>query len=503
MRYHSFYITQSTNQNFRYFCTHIFKKMSISTEIKFLHSALYDSATNQSVEHILHWLYKKRESVKVQVQQIPLSQLNGWTCDEIEGRIKHNSGKFFSIDGIRVVTNYGLKSTWDQPIINQPEIGFLGILTQMKNGVLHFLMQAKIEPGNLNVVQLSPTLQATKSNYSRVHKGKTPAFLEYFNGEKKVKVLVDQLQSEQGARFFKKRNRNIIIEINENEQIDIPDNFIWLTLKQLKTLMSIDNVVNMDTRTVISAINYGTFNNKDSIRLCIGNNAEDDGVFLEQVFSLLSSDMHLNDIESILSWMTNLKSKYDLNVERIPLHLIQGWIFDGNTIYNTANKYFTVIGTHVQIDNREVSTWEQPMIKPAQEGLIGFIIKKINGTYHFLVQAKVEIGCFDVLEIAPTVQCLTGNYRENQNEYSVPFIDFFLHPNDFKVIHKSLQSEEGGRFYQEQNLNMIIEASESFPVELPENYCWMTYSQLLLFMKFNNYLNIATRNLLALIPLKF
>ena len=201
--------------------------------------------------------------------------------------------------------------------------------------------------------------------------------------------------------------------------------------------------------------------------------------------------------------MTNLKSRYELFVERIPLTLVKNWVFDGETVHNNQNKYFTVIGTHVLIDNREVTSWDQPMIKPAQEGLIGFIVKKINGTYHFLVQAKVEIGCFDVLEIAPTVQCLTGNYREGQNEYSVPFIEYFLNPVNFKIIHKTLQSEEGGRFFKEQNLNMIIESPDDFPVEIPENYCWMTLSQLLLFMKFNNYLNIATRNLLALIPLNF
>lgn len=71
-------------------------------------------------------------------------------------------------------------STWDQPIINQPEIGFLGFIVKKIQGVYHFLMQAKIEPGNLNVVQLSPTLQATRSNYTRVHKGAIPKYLEYF-----------------------------------------------------------------------------------------------------------------------------------------------------------------------------------------------------------------------------------------------------------------------------------------------------------------------------------
>ena len=425
--------------------------------------------------------------------------MDKWDYNETEGRIQHQSGKFFSIDGIRVQTNYGLKPTWDQPIINQPEIGFLGILTQMKHGVLHFLLQAKIEPGNINVVQLSPTLQATKSNYTRVHQGKTPTFLEYFNGEKEVTVLVDQLQSEQGARFFKKRNRNIIIQIQENEQLEIPDNFIWLTLKQLKDLMAMDNVVNMDTRTVISAINYGEGFSMKSLQEHISGLSNDK---YENIYALLRDDPSFRDIETILSWMTNLKAKYDLMVDRIPLSCVKNWIFDGNTMFHEQGKYFKVIGTHVQIDNREVTCWDQPMIQPAQEGLIGFIIKKINGVYHFLVQAKVEIGCFDVLEIAPTVQCLTGNYRENQNEYSVPFIDFFLNPKGFRVIHKTLQSEEGGRFYREQNLNMIIEAPGDFRLELPDNYTWMTFSQLLLFMKFNNYLNIATRNLLALLPLQ-
>ncbi|MDY6326651.1 MAG: NDP-hexose 2,3-dehydratase family protein [Bacteroidales bacterium] len=472
--------------------------MKLSTNIKFLQSALASSYGHLSTEEILKWLYDKRMSVKVDIQQTPINQLDKWLYDGVEGRIKHISGKFFSIDGIRVHTNYGLKETWDQPIINQPEIGFLGILTQMKNGVLHFLLQAKIEPGNINVVQLSPTLQATKSNYTRVHQGKTPTFLEYFNGERKVTVLVDQLQSEQGARFFKKRNRNIIIEIPEEEHIEIPDNYIWLTLKQLKDLMSMNNVVNMDTRTVVSAINYGNF---DSNTLQNEINAFQTNK-IENIYSLIGNGKPLKDIESILSWLTNLKSRYELLVERIPLYTVRDWTFDGNTIYNQQGKYFEVIGTRVHIDNREVTTWDQPMIKPAQEGLIGFIVKKIQGIYHFLVQAKVEIGCFDVLEIAPTVQCLTGNYHENKNEYSVPFIEFFINPEGFKVIHKSLQSEEGGRFFLEQNLNVIIEAPEDFPVELPDNYYWITFQQLMLFMKFNNYLNIATRNLLALLPIE-
>ena len=57
-------------------------------------------------------------------------------------------------------------------------------------------------------------------------------------------------------------NRNIIIKIEE--EIEMHDNFIWLTLGQIKELMHMDNLVNMDTRTVISGISfiYGSFTYK-------------------------------------------------------------------------------------------------------------------------------------------------------------------------------------------------------------------------------------------------
>ena len=127
------------------------------------------------------------------------------------------------------------------------------------------------------------------------------------------------------------------------------------------------------------------------------------------------------------------------------------------------------------------------------------MIKKINGIYHFLVQAKLEAGNFDVIELAPTVQCLTGNYRKGLNEYTIPFIDEVLEADSRQIWYSAKQSEEGGRFYKEENLNIIIEAEEEFPIEVPERYCWMTLNQLMAFVTFNNYLNIAARNLLAAI----
>lgn len=468
------------------------------TQLDFLVSAM-SHGNFQTTDQILSWMKSQNEEVVSNIMQIPISELRGWSYRD--DRIRHNSGKFFSIDGIHIRTNYRNTPEWDQPIINQPEIGFLGFIVKKFNGVLHFLLQAKIEPGNLNIVQLSPTLQATRSNYTRVHGGKAPTYLEYFNGEKDVLILVDQLQSEQGARFLHKRNRNIIVEVGEDEELEVKEGYIWASLGQIKELLRYPNVVNMDSRTVISCINFGSYSEHslrllDAVKRMNGIHSSKPDSFL---YSVLSSDNHLNELQDIIQWITSLKFKYELDVTPVGISEMKNWIYDGNTIHHESGKYFDVMGCRVEIGNREVVSWDQPMVRSAQEGLMGFIVKKINGIYHFLVQAKLESGNFDIVEMAPTVQCLTGNYRKGKNEYTIPYLEQILNAPKDKIWYSSYQSEEGGRFFHEQNLNIIVEVGEEFPIEVEENYCWLTLNQMLSFVTYNNYLNIAARSLLSAI----
>lgn len=468
------------------------------TQLDFLVSAM-SHGNFQTTDQILGWMKSQNEEVVSNIMQIPISELRGWSYRD--DRIRHNSGKFFSIDGIHIRTNYRNTPEWDQPIINQPEIGFLGFIVKKFNGVLHFLLQAKIEPGNLNIVQLSPTLQATRSNYTRVHGGKAPTYLDYFNGEKDVLILVDQLQSEQGARFLHKRNRNIIVEVGEDEELEVKEGYIWASLGQIKELLRYPNVVNMDSRTVISCINFGSYSEHslrllDAVKRMNGIHSSKPDSFL---YSVLSGDNHLNELQDIIQWITSLKFKYELDVTPVGISEMKNWIYDGNTIHHESGKYFDVMGCRVEIGNREVVSWDQPMVRSAQEGLMGFIVKKINGIYHFLVQAKLESGNFDIVEMAPTVQCLTGNYRKGKNEYTIPYLEQILNAPKDKIWYSSYQSEEGGRFFQEQNLNIIVEVGEEFPIEVEENYCWLTLNQMLSFVTYNNYLNIAARSLLSAI----
>jgi oxidase EvaA len=57
---------------------------------------------------------------------------------------------------------------------------YLGIIRKKFNNEYKYLLQAKLEPGNINNLQLSPTVQATESNYRRVHGGKKTPFSNIF-----------------------------------------------------------------------------------------------------------------------------------------------------------------------------------------------------------------------------------------------------------------------------------------------------------------------------------
>jgi oxidase EvaA len=316
--------------------------------------------------------------------------------------------------------------------------------------------------------------------------------LEYFVNVKPENVILDQLQSEQGARFLRKRNRNIIIKVDDNVEV-LPD-FKWMTLGQIKELMHYDNLVNMDTRTVLSGLNISEyitpFDNLDALSQ-FGKD-----LLLSSTTNHTYASMH-----ELLSWLTGLKAKYDLHVSQCPIIGMPEWNVLDTEIVRTDGRFFKIIGVDVTISNREVANWCQPLVQPMQDGLCAFIIKKIDGVYHFLVQAKLECGNLDVLELAPTVQCLTGAVPKNIEDRP-EFYNYVINAPKDRILIDAMQSEEGGRFYHEQNRNLLIEAGDDFPMELPEHYAWMSLGQLYEFLRFNNYLNIQARSILSALNYK-
>ena len=207
------------------------------------------------VGRVLAWLEERRGQSKMEVDEVPMSKLARWRVDPESGVISHETGEFFRVIGI-CVRNASARETanWCQPIIYQPEMGILGLLVQRRDGRDHYLLQAKAEPGNIGKLQLSPTLQSTVSNLRRAHGGLKSPFADYFESPRPGSVIYAHYQGEDGGRLHLKKNLNMLVRLAEDEPIEVPDDFVWVTMYQIKQLLKHENVINIAARSVISVL---------------------------------------------------------------------------------------------------------------------------------------------------------------------------------------------------------------------------------------------------------
>ena len=226
-----------------------------NSRIQTMLNSIRDDNQLYKLDYVIKWFNKKREESDMLVEEVGINDLDKWNIDGNSGNIRHESGGFFEVIGVKVSNTFDRevgKKGWTQPMIAKNPGGILGILMKRINGVSHYLLQAKAEPGNIGKLQLSPTLQATTSNLLKAHGGSKPLFAEYFDEPKNAKIIYAKWQSEDGGRFHLKSNYNMIVEVDEQTDLEIPDSFIWVTLFQIKQLMKIENFVGPHVRGIIS-----------------------------------------------------------------------------------------------------------------------------------------------------------------------------------------------------------------------------------------------------------
>lgn len=446
--------------------------------------------TVSSMEELRSWIDTRNQEIKVDIRKVDFSYHGFWYYDEKDGYIRNQNNSFFQVAGYQEIENDQI--ICEQPIIIQDEIGYLGIICKKIGGSLNFLMQAKIEPGNINKIQISPTIQATKSNFTRMHGGNAPAYLDYFVQRGRYTVIVDQIQSEQSSRFYKKRNRNIIIYVDDD--VELLDSHRWMTLGQIKEFMKEDNLVNMDTRTVLSCLPFPiadlSAEEKKRAEKCFHDKA---------LYVSMSVPTDYKSISSIYTTINDYKMYRSGRNRLVPLKSLKSWCVSPKEIYCRKPYDFKVIYCFIEIEGREVKYWEQPLFEATSPAIFGIFTCVQDGVRKFMVRTKVELGCFDGAELGPVVQLEPTNPRNELNSLERLFLRKL--EKGTGVMKDVMLSEEGGRFYHEENRNVIIEIDPKDTGVLPQGYFWVNYSTLNAMVQFNNVLNIQLRNLLALLDI--
>tara|TARA_B100000959_G_C14988363_1_gene626615 strand:- start:1055 stop:2329 length:1275 start_codon:yes stop_codon:yes gene_type:complete len=401
---------------------------------------------------IKNWLQKEKKISKLNVRMSKLSNLDNWNFNNKE--ISHKSGKFFKIVGLKIYTNF-FKKNWDQPIIIQDEVGILGIIKNDNNN--KYLLQAKIEPGNRNKIQISPTVQATKSNYSKIHGGKKVPYLNYFLNTNKKNVIN---QSEQGFRYLNKFNSNIIIRIKK--KIDLLPGFFWFSLSDLTNLIKEKNLLNMNAISIFSS-----FVKKSKY------------------------DNPYNSEKTINNLIKKNDKKFFIKSKIILLSKLKDWNFTKQKISHKKGKYFSIIGVKVSANKREVSQWYQPLIKGKKLAMAGFLLKDINNTTHYLCRYILKPGLKkSVITCTVNTSDIT-NYKNNSSisvDQKKLINKYFLNnkkiPN--KLIYDNIISDEGGRFYHCEIRNMAILLDNNGKDKFLKTYFWVSQNQMINMIKKKN-----------------
>jgi oxidase EvaA len=412
-------------------------------------------------EAVASWLDRVRASDRFSVEPSSLDQSDTWS--HTQGTIRHVSGRFFGIVGL--TWSDGPVHRW-QPFMEQREVGTLGFIVRRGEDGIELLVQAKTEPGNVGIVQLAPTCQATASNRDRVHGGAAPPYSGYFSGSM-GEVISDSRQSEDGTRFFGKLNRNILV-LDDHVEVE-DDQHRWLPFNLFRRLLIEDFLVNTDARSV--------FCSTDWVRLAGRRPFQGDDDFSRELNASFSAPVRSDALERVAVALQGLRTRAP-TVEVCALENMPGWRFDPDNSIVMTDGRLSVRHIRVHAETREVTDWDQPIFENNFEQAIDLECGRANGTLQFGFRPCWEPGLHAGAELAPTrLASLAAN----------------TFPGVVRLTVR--QSNEGGRFFRDIANYRILDIGEARP---KDGVMWLTLSEIHALLP-RGFFNIEARSALSLL----
>ena len=403
---------------------------------------------------LVDWLAAQRRAQQCVVRPISLEDSTQWSW--VEGRIQHHTGRFFSVVGVE-----DAQTGWLAPLLEQREIGTLAFIRREYDGDVQLLVQAKLEPGDLGLSQIAPSVQATASNLDRVHGGASQPFAELVTADPNAHV--DALGSEQGTRFLGKFNRNVLVTA-EIAAADLPGHLKWFPARELLRMLHDDHAINTDARSVLVSSPW---------ELLVGDEpfASVEGAWsraLRESYRSTRAGVSEAAKDSITSLRTDAEPTW------VSLDDLQGWSVDRQGQVTVKGGAFCVRQIDIKTNAREVEAWDQPIIDTAEAVTIDLAVCVEEGVAYFGLAPVVEPGLVNRAVWGHSVGLATSG----------------------KVVASVAQSDEGGRFFQDvaHYRLVLIERSDAEP-----GLTWLTLGELQPLLAEGGWLTNEVRSALSLL----
>jgi len=425
----------------------------------------------KTTNFVYTWLRETIKNADFFVQEIPLSKSREWLLKN--GAVEHKTGRFFRVIGLEWLGAAG--KTVSQPFLDQHEIGTLGFLIEKRGGETKILVQAKIEPGNLGIVQLAPTCQSTASNAKRAHGGEKPPFIGVFS-QKNKSIVYDKLQSEQGTRFFDKRNRNVLAVVGGDKFPNSPSHR-WIPIEDMLGFLKNNYLVNTDARSVlVSAPWHILVDHAPFSRFSTGFGAE-----LAKSYATLSA----YQLEKARQDILLMRAKTPLP-KQIDISKLKNWKVTKGGIFSKSKNSFDIKQIMIKVNGREVPYWDQPIVTSKSAGKVILFCARENGVLKFLFRASGEAGLHNKVELTPSVVIEPGSTEKNNFDFSKG-----------AVCAECYQSEEGGRFYHDINHFQIVDTGDI--KKTPGEHYWLTLGEIRHFLDEEGWFTNEARSALSLL----
>ncbi|HLZ02766.1 MAG TPA: NDP-hexose 2,3-dehydratase family protein [Bradyrhizobium sp.] len=208
------------------------------------------------------------------------------------------------------------------------------------------------------------------------------------------------------------------------------------------------------------------------------------------------------DASELISWLEARRKQVPFSAELIPLREVAGWRqADNGNISHTTGQFFGIQGVRVKSAPglREIAGWDQPIFTQAEGGVLALIGRETSGHgVEFLLQAKADPGNVGYLQFCPSIQSTWENIRGLKGARRPSFAECLEPSENVRIVYRAKHNEEGSRFWQKSNENMILFVRDATGLAVSEEvHRWASLSQIKAMMLLDNVVGPYVRTVLA------
>ena len=216
----------------------------------------------------------------------------------------------------------------------------------------------------------------------------------------------------------------------------------------------------------------------------------------------ISSKIEINEIDYVLKWLKKENSKNKMKVKKVKVNELKDWKNDsGGNLFHKSKQFFEVIGIKIASANeREVATWDQPILTQKHGGILAILMReKKNGIIEFLLCARREPGDTKI-KLCPSFSATQSNINLAHGGKKTPLSNLIFNHKNSSLIAKTIHFEEGARFWQKSNQNLIIKIDKKKQLKINnKSFIWLNLSQIKKLNLINGVINPFVKTILFMI----